>query len=64
MESSAGDPFGWVGATVDEKYRVDAVVGEGGFGIVYQGHHLGFGEKVAVKCLRTCPLPTILDSSL
>ncbi|HYJ08360.1 MAG TPA: protein kinase [Polyangiaceae bacterium] len=46
------DPFGWVGATVDGKYRVDQVVGHGGFGIVYQAHHLGFEEKVAVKCLR------------
>ncbi len=55
MESSAGDPFGWVGATVDGKYRIDAVVGEGGFGIVYCGRHLGFDEKVAVKCLRVPP---------
>ncbi len=55
MESSAGDPFGWVGATVDGKYRIDAMVGEGGFGIVYRGHHLGFGEKVAIKCLRVPP---------
>jgi len=30
------DPFGWVGATVDGKYRVDEVVGHGGFGIVYR----------------------------
>jgi serine/threonine protein kinase len=55
MESSAGDPFGWVGATVDGKYRIDEMVGEGGFGIVYRGHHLGFGEKVAIKCLRVPP---------
>jgi serine/threonine-protein kinase len=46
------DPFGWVGATVDGKYRVDKVVGHGGFGIVYQAHHLGFEEKVALKCLK------------
>lgn len=52
MEASAGDPFGWVGATVDGKYRIDAMVGEGGFGIVYRGQHLGFGETVAIKCLR------------
>jgi len=29
------------------------VVGRGGFGVVYRAHHLGFNEKVAVKCLRT-----------
>ena len=46
------DPFGWVGATVDGKYRVDAVIGEGGFGVVYRAHHLGFEENVALKCLR------------
>ena len=46
------DPFGWVGATVDGKYRVDEVVGHGGFGIVYRAHHLGFEEKVALKCLK------------
>jgi eukaryotic-like serine/threonine-protein kinase len=46
------DPFAWVGATVDGKYRVDEVVGHGGFGIVYRAHHLGFEEKVALKCLK------------
>ncbi|WP_437293451.1 bifunctional serine/threonine-protein kinase/formylglycine-generating enzyme family protein [Sorangium sp. So ce426] len=46
------DPFGWVGATIDGKYRLDAVVGEGGFGVVYRGQHLGFDEPVAVKCLK------------
>jgi serine/threonine protein kinase len=46
------DPFEWVGATVDGKYRVDEVVGHGGFGIVYRAHHLGFEEKVALKCLK------------
>src|SRR5262245_10096721 len=50
MEPS--DPFGWVGATIDGKYRVESVVGEGGFGVVYRGHHLGFDEPVAVKCLK------------
>jgi serine/threonine protein kinase len=50
--SPEDDPFGWVGATVDGKYRVDEVVGHGGFGIVYRAHHLGFEEKVALKCLK------------
>jgi serine/threonine protein kinase len=52
MSTPEEDPFGWVGGTVDGKYRVDKVVGHGGFGIVYQAHHLGFEEKVALKCLR------------
>ncbi|WP_437686135.1 SUMF1/EgtB/PvdO family nonheme iron enzyme [Sorangium sp. So ce176] len=46
------DPFGWVGATIGGKYRLDAVVGEGGFGVVYRGHHLGLDEPVAIKCLK------------
>jgi serine/threonine protein kinase len=52
MSTAEEDPFGWVGATVDGKYRVDKVVGHGGFGIVYLAHHLGFEEKVALKCLK------------
>ena len=46
------DPFGWVGATIDGKVAVESVVGEGGFGVVYRGMHLGFRELVAVKCLK------------
>jgi len=52
MTDSGEDPFDWVGATLDGKYQIDSVVGRGGFGIVYRAHHLGFNEKVAVKCLR------------
>ena len=52
MSEPGEDPFGWVGATLDGKYQVDAVVGRGGFGVVYRAHHLGFDETVAVKCLR------------
>ena len=37
---------------MEGKYRIDAVVGEGGFGVVYRARHLGFEENVAVKCLR------------
>ncbi len=46
------DPFGWVGHTVADKFRVDALVAEGGFGVVYQAMHLGFNAKVALKCLK------------
>jgi formylglycine-generating enzyme required for sulfatase activity/serine/threonine protein kinase len=46
------DPFGWVGHTIDTKYAVEEVVGEGGFGVVYKARHKGFAETVAIKCLK------------
>ncbi len=49
------DPFGLKGQILDGQYRVDEVVGEGGFGVVYRGHHLGLREPIAVKCLRLPP---------
>ncbi|MBX3128327.1 MAG: serine/threonine protein kinase [Polyangiaceae bacterium] len=52
MTDPAKDPFAWVGSTLNEKYRIESVIGEGGFGVVYLAHHLGFGAQVAVKCLR------------
>lgn len=48
----ATDVFGLVGTTIDNRYRVDEVVGEGGFGVVYRGFHLAFKHPVAVKCLK------------
>ncbi|WP_434041437.1 MULTISPECIES: protein kinase domain-containing protein [Sorangium] len=49
------DPFGWVGSTLDTKVAIESVAGEGGFGVVYRGVHLGFELPVAVKCLRIPP---------
>jgi serine/threonine-protein kinase len=45
------DPFGWVGSVLDARYRIDRVVGAGGFGVVYAAHHIALGGPVAVKCL-------------
>jgi eukaryotic-like serine/threonine-protein kinase len=56
-ESSA-DPFQLRGTTIEGKYRVAGVVGDGGFGVVYRGVHEGFGEPIAIKCLK---LPRALD---
>src|SRR3954470_3147297 len=53
--SEQSDPFGLVGHVLAEKYRIDAVVGEGGFGVVYHGYHLSFRHDVAVKCLKIPP---------
>src|SRR6185437_14323900 len=52
------DPFQLCGTTIDGKYRVASVVGDGGFGVVYRAVHAGFGELIAVKCLK---LPHALD---
>jgi serine/threonine protein kinase len=52
---SESDLFRWVGATIDGKVLVEAVAGEGGFGVVYRALHLGFQEPVAVKCLKLPP---------
>jgi serine/threonine protein kinase len=46
------DPFELRGKTLEDKYRVDEVVGEGGFGVVYRGWHLGFDHAIAIKCLK------------
>ena len=51
-DESSPDVFGWVGSTIESKYRVDRVVGEGGFGVVYRAHHLAFDAPVAIKCLK------------
>jgi len=46
------DPFGLVGTLLDGQYRIDAVVGEGGFGVVYRGFHLSLEQPIAIKALK------------
>lgn len=50
---SASDAFALVGRTLHERVRVERVVAEGGFGVVYEGHHLALGVRVAVKVLKS-----------
>jgi serine/threonine-protein kinase len=47
-----GDRFGWIGETIDGKYRVESVAGEGGFAVVYRGEHLALRQPIAIKCLK------------
>jgi serine/threonine-protein kinase len=48
----ARDPFQLVGTTIDGKYRIDRVLGEGGCGVVYLAWHALLGQPVALKCLK------------
>jgi formylglycine-generating enzyme required for sulfatase activity/serine/threonine protein kinase len=61
-ESSA-DPFQLCGSTIEGKYRVASVIGDGGFGVVYRGVHIGFGELIAIKCLKLPPTLVTLDDA-
>ncbi len=46
------DPFALVGTKLDGQYRIDAVVGEGGYGVVYRGWHEALEQPIAVKALK------------
>ncbi len=53
------DVFDIVGSVIHGAYRVEAVVAEGGFAVVYRAQHQGFNAPVALKCLK---LPEKLDA--
>ena len=42
---------GWVGRTLDERYRIDGLLGEGGMGAVFVAEHLKLSKKVALKVI-------------
>ncbi|MEW6732017.1 MAG: serine/threonine-protein kinase [Acidobacteriota bacterium] len=43
------DPF--LGFTIAEKYRIERLIGRGGMGAVYEGHHVLLERPVAIKVL-------------
>jgi predicted ATPase len=49
---SLTDPYRLVGRILDDKYRIDALVGIGGMGAVYNAYHLGIDRPVAFKILQ------------
>src|SRR5258708_381447 len=53
----AHDLFALVGTTIAEKYRIDRVLREGGFRVVYEGPHLFLGARLAVKCFKPLRAP-------
>lgn len=42
----------WVGQQIAGKYRIDAVIGRGGMGVVLRATHRSLDEPVAIKVLR------------
>jgi len=47
--AETGDP--WLGKVVDRRYRVAALIGSGGMGVVYRVEHLHLGKMAAMKVL-------------
>lgn len=46
------DPYELIGQTIGGKYRIDALIGLGGWGAVYSAHQLGLERRVALKILQ------------
>src|SRR5438477_1983005 len=42
-----------VGTTLDGQYQIEALLGEGGMGMVYKARHIMLGDQVAIKVIRS-----------
>jgi serine/threonine-protein kinase len=50
--SAGAAPKSLIGATLDRKYEILGLLGEGGMGSVYLARHVGTSRRVAVKLIR------------
>jgi Protein kinase domain len=53
VNGTTENPF--VGKTIARRYRIDAVVDEGGTAVVYEARHEALGKRVALKLLHAGP---------
>lgn len=53
QKAATPDPVGIVGAILDERYRVEHLVDEGGFGYVYRAEHILWRKSVAIKLFKS-----------
>jgi len=51
-ESADSSGNSLIGQTLENRYRINHSIGEGGMGIVYEAEHIEIEKKVAVKVLR------------
>ena len=42
-----------LGSVLGGRYRVESILGHGGFGTVFEAIHVGTGQRVAVKALES-----------
>ncbi|KAJ3499419.1 hypothetical protein NLG97_g355 [Lecanicillium saksenae] len=47
---------------IDERYRIDKKIGEGGFGLVYAGTDMKLGDEVAIKLMHVNKDPDIIKA--
>lgn len=50
METETRDPL--LGTTLDNRYKIDAVIGQGGMSTVYRARHLFLNRDVAIKIMQ------------
>ena len=50
-----------IGDTIDDKYRIVRLLGEGGMGAVYEGENLRIHRRVAIKILEKHKIVDIAD---